>query len=113
MISIEEDLKKLIRDTVRDAVRSELQAKATPILPTQSRKVRIERAAEVLQLAKSTIRTKVSRGELEGVSRVGKFLLFDEGALFNYLNSGRRKLTTNEIKNQADEAVSPYLTRLK
>jgi excisionase family DNA binding protein len=63
----------------------------------------IDVACELLNLKKSTVYSKVSRGELPVVKR-SKPLCFSKNQLIEYLNSGGRK-TEAEIYLEAEKGV--------
>jgi excisionase family DNA binding protein len=59
----------------------------------------IEEAAEFLHLAKATIYSKVSKGELP-VMKQGKRLYFSKTELLDYLKKGRKK-SFDEVEQEA------------
>ena len=61
----------------------------------------IEEAAEYLDLAKSTVYSKISRGELPSMKR-SKRVYFSKNELTNYLKEGRRK-TNAELEKDAED----------
>ena len=64
----------------------------------------VDQAAEFLNLAKSTVYSMVSRGELPYMKR-SKRLYFSREDLIAYIRDGRKK-TNEEIKNDASKYVT-------
>ena len=68
----------------------------------------IDQISELLHLTKATVYSKHSKGELPGVCKQGKRLLFQRDVIINWIKSGRKKSNT-EIE---DEAIT-YLSKRK
>ena len=64
----------------------------------------VQEAANFLNLAKSTIYSKVSKGELPHMKR-GKRLYFSQEELTAYIKSGKVK-TVADLENEADDYLS-------
>ena len=61
----------------------------------------IDEVAELLHLAKPTVYSKHSRGELPGVCKRGKRLYFQRDVIVNWIKEGRKK-SNAEIEAEAD-----------
>jgi len=70
----------------------------------QNKLLTIQQAAEFLNLSKSTIYSKVSRGELPHMKK-GKRLYFFQKELTAYIKSGKVK-TVADLENEADDYLS-------
>ena len=64
----------------------------------------IDQAAKFLNLSKSTVYSKVSKGELPYMKK-GKRLYFSQEELVDYIKSGKIK-TVVEIENDVDDFLS-------
>ena len=64
----------------------------------------IDQAAKFLNLSKSTVYSKVSKGELPYMKK-GKRLYFSQEELVGYIKSGKIK-TVDEIENDVDDFLS-------
>ncbi len=61
----------------------------------------VQKAANFLNLVKSTVYSKVSKGELPHMKK-GKRLYFSEDELMTYIKSGKVK-TVADLENEADD----------
>lgn len=64
----------------------------------------VQEAANFLNLVKSTVYSKVCKGELPHMKK-GKRLYFSEEELMTYIKSGKVK-TTTDFENDADDFLS-------
>lgn len=86
----------------------EAQAELPPIKVEQTEPqkqfITIDEASALLNLAKPTIYSKISRGEMPGVCKQGKYVHFEREVLIDWLKQGRRK-SNLEIKQEADRLL--------
>jgi excisionase family DNA binding protein len=78
---------------------------------TEEKFMTISEAAKFLNLAKATIYSKVSRGELPSMKR-GKRLYFSNLELTNYIKEGKKK-SNLEIEQEADAVLNRLMKRAK
>ncbi|MDD4234671.1 MAG: helix-turn-helix domain-containing protein [Bacteroidales bacterium] len=68
--------------------------------PEENELLTIDEAAKLLHLRTPTIYSKVSRGELPGVSKRNGRLYFDKQVLIDWIKSGSKK-TSSEVEAEA------------
>lgn len=85
-------LEKLILDNNRPAIALEPQDKPRPFLT-------VDGVAELLDIAKPTVYTKHSKGELPGGYKRGKRLYFDREIILNWIKQGSQK---SKVEIEAD-----------
>lgn len=67
--------------------------------------ITIIEATKFLRLSKATIYSKVSKNEIPGVYKRGKFLYFDKEVLIEWIKQGKKK-TTAEIQLEAQQYIA-------
>lgn len=89
------ELNELIYSSVQKALQNSVPAKTT-----ESEVLTIKEAAKLLHCSVPTLYSKHSKGELPGVSKVGKRLLFNRQILLDWINEKQQK-TVAQIKAEA------------
>jgi excisionase family DNA binding protein len=84
-------------------------SKALKSQTEQVKYLNVDQAAEVLDLAKSTVYAKVSQGVLPHFKK-GARLYFSRKSLEDFIQSGRKK-TVSEIEAEAVNSVGPKRVR--
>lgn len=67
----------------------------------------VDELAELLSIAKATIYSKYSKGEIPGGCRQGKRLYFDREVIIDWIKAGRRK-TNVELEQEVETYLSNY-----
>lgn len=65
----------------------------------------VDELAELLNIAKATIYSKYSRGEIPGGCKQGKRLYFDRQIIIDWIKAGRKK-SNAEIEQEAESYLS-------
>lgn len=95
---------ELIESRLRNIESLILDIKHKPLQAAQeaqSNLITIDQAAELLQLAKPTIYSKHSKGEIPGICKVGKKLFFEKDVLIQWIKESR-KFSDIELEEKAD-----------
>jgi excisionase family DNA binding protein len=95
------ELKDLIETTVNNALLNKVSGQETK----QNELLTIQQAATMLHCSVPTLYSKHSKGEIPGVSKVGKRLLFNESTLRNWVVQNEHK-TADQIKEAARESLA-------
>ena len=109
-------LASLIRPIVREAIREEihlLSAKQTPSLEVDPYGNFKWLQAICADVPESTLRIKSARGEIPGVIKFGKRVLYDKEVVLNWLKSQTRQsaMSTTELEQAAEEQISHQLAK--
>lgn len=95
------ELQTVIIDCVNACLKSNKLHRLNDSQEAQSNLITIDQAAELLQLAKPTIYSKHSKGEIPGICKVGKKLFFEKDVLIQWIKESR-KFSDIELEEKAD-----------
>ncbi|MDD4236916.1 MAG: helix-turn-helix domain-containing protein [Bacteroidales bacterium] len=98
LVKLEPIFKRWVRDVIQEREHQSLKLNATE---PAKQLLTIDEAAELLHLRTPTIYSKVSRGELPGVSKRNNRLYFDKQVLIDWIKSGSKK-TSSEVEAEAE-----------
>lgn len=99
-----------LKDMIVDAVKENVQT--TPQPEQEEKFLNIQQAAYFLQVAVSTIYSKVSKGEIPSMKRAGR-LYFSDIELRNYLKQGEKSAGLIKKSRNVDvqRSAEEYLNR--
>jgi len=96
-----------IRQLFRKELENYFEASPPPNPPTDQadQLLTIDEVSDLLRLTKSTLYSKVSKGELPGVCKQGKRLYFSKQRLVEWIKSSQRKSNV-EIAAEAEDYIN-------
>lgn len=92
------NIESLLLDLKHPSIPLEPKDKPKPFLT-------VDGVASLLDIAKATVYTKHSKGELPGGSKRGKRLYFDRETILNWIKEGHQK-TNAEIEQEAESFLN-------
>ena len=103
-----EELEPVFKGWVKDVLQESQHFKQPTSGEHSDQLITIDKAAQMLNLKKPTLYSKVSRGEIPGVCKPGNRLYFSKEGLVEYVKSGQRK-----SKPETAIGAETYLKPLK
>lgn len=99
-----DQLSDLIQSSVRTVLK-EIPPKLKEQINHSDELLTIDEIAKLLHLSKATIYSKNSKGQLPGVCKRGKILLFQRQIIVDWVKGGRKK-TNEELAEEANTFLS-------